>query len=429
MTALGTLVTQLADVTAACDKYMLQLLSVADHKAQIQHVQEVHVSSALAMALRKLNASYAKRTAEVRQSREQIEQLKGELEEAWKVAEDMAQEMDDLNNFHSGFSSEEEVDDEQRVEDSVRLAEVVGITGTAVAMKARLTELQTDTTKAREDAESSRQRIVSAARKRSSRASKASLRIPRTPRKSAVTPDHASVMSKVSVGSGKAHSTNDAIPPVPAPRVDESAAQKTPKVDSFLEMAPTRPVTPTTPVEPPPLPAARPQLSELNTGMSRFPNLLDALMNLSMTAGHFNVNLVAPSDTASVYSKHSSIGFEIPPINIHPADDEPGRSGKGPTRRVQSMQPSPVARTPPVELPAAGSSNLKRSTSEHKTFDVWPWGGLKHLRRRSMPLSGGSIPEEETTNNGPPEGRRSLTSPRSPSFPPPSERSPRASFS
>ncbi|KAI0766018.1 hypothetical protein BC629DRAFT_902730 [Irpex lacteus] len=411
VTALGTLVTQLADVTAACDKYMLQLLSVADHKAQIQHVQEVHVSSALAMALRKLNASYAKRTAEVRQSREQIEQLKGELEEAWKVAEDMAQEMDDLNNFHSGFSSEEEVDDEQRVEDSVRLAEVVGITGTAVAMKARLTELQTDTTKAREDAESSRQRIVSAARKRSSRASKASLRIPRTPRKSAVTPDHASVMSKVSVGSGKAHSTNDAIPPVPAPRVDESAAQKTPKVDSFLEMAPTRPVTPTTPVEPPPLPAARPQLSELNT------------------AGHFNVNLVAPSDTASVYSKHSSIGFEIPPINIHPADDEPGRSGKGPTRRVQSMQPSPVARTPPVELPAAGSSSLKRSTLEHKTFDVWPWGGLKHLRRRSMPLSGGSIPEEETTNNGPPEGRRSLTSPRLPSFPPPSESSPRASFS
>ena len=271
ITALGSLVTQLADVTAACDKFMLQLLTVADHKAQIQHIQDVHVSSALAMALRKLNASYAKRTAELRQSREQIEQMRGELEEAWKVAEDMAQEMDDLNNFHSGFSSDEDVDDEHIVDDSVRLAEVVGITGTGVAMKARLTKLQTDTTRAREEAENSRQRIVSAARKRSSRASKASLRIPRTPRRAPSTADRTSVMSRASAGSSKAHGTNGVVPPVPGPRVVEDVEptiQKIPKVDSFLEMAPTRPVTPTTPEEPPPLPARPPETPVSSTSMS-----------------------------------------------------------------------------------------------------------------------------------------------------------------
>ncbi|KAI0091565.1 hypothetical protein BDY19DRAFT_991257 [Irpex rosettiformis] len=405
--ALGILVTQLADITAACDKYMLQLLNVADHKAQIQHVQDVHVSSALAMALRKLNTSYAKRTTEVRQSRERIEQLKGELEEAWKVAEDMAQEMDDLNNFHSGFSSEEDADDDQRVDDSVRLAEVVGITGTGVAMKARLTKLQTDATKAREDAESSKQKFVSAARKRSSRASKASLRIPRTPRRT-IAPDHASVMSKASAGSGKAHSTNGVVAHVPSPRTDNSAVQKVPKIDSFLEMAPTRPVTPTTPNGPPPLPTAPPPLPDLGTD-----------------ADDSSIYLVPPSDTPSVYSKHSSIGFEIPPINIHPAEDEAGSSGKGPTRRVQSMQPSPISRVPPMELPEGGSG-LKRATPEHKTFDVWPWSSLKSIRRRSMPMPG-TITEEDAAGSLPVEGRRSLTSPRSPSFSPSPE--PRASIS
>lgn len=263
---LGRLVTQLADVTAACDKYMLQLLEVADHKAQIQHVQDIHVSSSLAMALRKLNTSYAKRTAELRQSREQIEQLKGELEDAWKEAEEMAQDMDDLNNFQTGFSSEDidddDENDERRVDDSVRLAEVIGITGTAVAMKAKLTRLKTGTIKEQDDAESSRQRRVSAARRRSSRASKASLRIPRTPRKGATTSDRASVMSKASGGSEKAHNTTSPAPPLPIVKTSDSDGMNTSKADSFLEMAPTRPATPTA-EEPPPLPITpqRPTIS------------------------------------------------------------------------------------------------------------------------------------------------------------------------
>ncbi|KAI0684981.1 hypothetical protein BC835DRAFT_1310264 [Cytidiella melzeri] len=395
LSALGTLVTQLADVTAACDKYMLQLLDVADQKAQIQQMQEVHVSSALAMALRKLNASYAKRTTELRQSREQIEQLKGELEEAWQVAEDMAQEMDDLDNFHSGFSSEEEegdaADDEQRADDSVRLAEVIGITGTGVAMKAKLTKLHTDAAREREDGDVPRQRRVSAARKRSSRASKASLRIPRTPRKGAVTADHASIASKASGSSGKARSVNGLVPPLPE---GSAAAKKGSKPDSFLEMAPTRPATPATPSDPPPLPTGQSYLHQFSPPS---PSL----------------------DSPSTQSKRATLNFDIPPITIHPAEDEAGSSSKGVTRRVHSMQASPVSRTPPNELPAVGSS-LRRATSEHKTFDAWPWGGSKRARRRSMPLSN-VINEEAVTNESFAEARRSLTERRSASFSPPPE--------
>jgi hypothetical protein len=272
--ALGMLVTQLADVTAACDKHMLQLLEVAEHKAQIQHIQDVHVSSSLAMALRKLNTSYAKRTAELRQSREQIEQLKGELEDAWKEAEEMAQDMDDLNNFQTGFSSEDveddDDDDERRVDDTVRLAEVIGITGTAVAMKAKLTRLKSDRAREPDDSESSRQQRVSAARKRSSRASKASLRIPRTPRKGATTPDHASVMSKASVGSGKTHIAPCPAPPLPASKMSDPDGKDTSKADSFLEMAPTRPATPAA-EEPPPLPTLSQHLTINTAGMYKSP--------------------------------------------------------------------------------------------------------------------------------------------------------------
>ena len=149
--AVASLTAQLAEVTAACDSLMLELVRIADQRMQIQRVQEVHVSSALAMALRKLNASYAKRTGELRDAREQIAQLQGELEEAWKVAEDMAQEMDDLDNFETGFSSPSEPDDDDtHIEESVRLAEVIGVTGKAVAMRATLTQLHTNRLRERE---------------------------------------------------------------------------------------------------------------------------------------------------------------------------------------------------------------------------------------------------------------------------------------
>lgn len=259
--AMVTLTTQLAEITVSCDRLMETMLRTCDHRAQVQHLQDVHISSALAMALRKLNGSYAKRTAELKEARTTVDQLKAELEEAWNVAEDMAQEMDDLDNFHSGFSSGEDEGDgegegdgdgdgdttgalrkpgeEDTLNESVRFAKVVPILGTAVASKATLTHLPEETGAGpstiplpgspapEKDDRTSR---VFAAKKRSSRTSKASLRMP----KSSTAPssaDRASVFSKRS-RSKSIRGVEPAVPPIP--------------VDSFLEMA-TRPTTPAHP--------------------------------------------------------------------------------------------------------------------------------------------------------------------------------------
>lgn len=242
--ALANLTTQLADVTVSCDRLMENMGRIADQRAQIQKVQDVHVASALAMALRKLNGSYAKRTTELREARAQIDQYRAELEEAWRVAEDIAQEMDDLDNFHSGFSSDEDGGMSPHPHDeSIRLAEVMNITGTAVATKATLTNLLTEPSHKQEFDRSSR---VSAARRRSTRASKASLRIPKSPAGGA-TPHHnfsdrASVMSRRSRKSLRSRSVEDLnVPPVPPIRVDIPTRAATP-----TPMSPHRAPTPAT---------------------------------------------------------------------------------------------------------------------------------------------------------------------------------------
>lgn len=243
--ALSNLTTQLADITVSCDRLMETMVGIADQRIQIQKVQDVHISSALAMALRKLNGSYAKRTTELREAKVQVDQLKAELEEAWRVAEDMAQEMDDLNNFHSGFSDSDEDGIHHVHDESVRLAEVMNITGTAVATKATLTNILTDG----RNKEFDRSSRVSAARKRSMRASKASLRIPKSP-SGAATPtagthsDRASIFSHRSRKDLRSRSVEDiTVPPVPPLTVD----------------VPTRAVTPT-PLSPNRVPTPAPEL-------------------------------------------------------------------------------------------------------------------------------------------------------------------------
>jgi hypothetical protein len=209
---LASLTSQLAEITAAMDRYTESLLHIADHKAQLAHVQDSHLSSALAMALRKLNGSYSKRTADLKQAQTRIEELRAELEEAWKVAEDLAQEIDDLENFEQDYGMGEEdedenpgltVDGEDFATTSAINAKLVGITGKAFASKAMLVASPTSETSAdggtsatnpkRERAQSTsssgkgvtsgrgRSSRVSAARRRSIRTSKANLRLPKQP--------------------------------------------------------------------------------------------------------------------------------------------------------------------------------------------------------------------------------------------------------
>ena len=402
--ALASLTTQLAEVSASCDTLMMELLRTCDQRAQIQRVQEVHISSALAMALRKLNASYGKRTDELKAARQDAEHLKAELEEAWKVAQDMAQEMDDLENFHSGFSSESDLgEDDSRIEESVRLAEVIGVTGKAVATKATLTQLAAKE-RERNDYENHSQRVT-AARKRSSRMSKTGLRLPKSTKGSSPsTPTaerRASISSRTSRGSrskgARRRSTEESAspgsqPPIPALRVDTASLKKSPKDDSFLEMAETRPASPASPLPPSAPPPPLPGSASLSTGKQRAAPRSGLISHLH--PGH---SPSAPqSDAPPPHDRRDTLDFIIPPITISPAEGDAEHDLRN-TRRVQSLQPPPP---PPMRARSSDPDDgPRRPSGDFQHFDGWQFAEPppKSVRRRSMPLT--------ATGAGPPPPR------------------------
>ena len=101
------LVHRLAEISTSLDSISQNLLRISDQLAQIRALQDVHAASALAVALRKLNASYARRTKEVQSLRERVEAAEEERDEAWRVAEELAMEADadvddDLDELFEG---------------------------------------------------------------------------------------------------------------------------------------------------------------------------------------------------------------------------------------------------------------------------------------------------------------------------------------
>lgn len=95
----------LADVSLMLDQHTEELDSVTEQLAQLRSIGDVHSASALAMALRKLNTSFLKQVTENQTLREQLNTLEAERDEAWKQAEDVAQEYDDLNDRYGEPSS------------------------------------------------------------------------------------------------------------------------------------------------------------------------------------------------------------------------------------------------------------------------------------------------------------------------------------
>ncbi|KAG5641296.1 hypothetical protein DXG03_005560 [Asterophora parasitica] len=113
---------QLSQTVAECDKLMGELLVISDQLAQISNMTDLHWASALAVALRKLNKSYAKRTQHLVAARNKISQLEAELEDAWKEAERVAKEIDDLEK--AGLDSDNDDDDEgEEIEDETAIIE------------------------------------------------------------------------------------------------------------------------------------------------------------------------------------------------------------------------------------------------------------------------------------------------------------------
>ncbi|KZT07348.1 uncharacterized protein LAESUDRAFT_812328 [Laetiporus sulphureus 93-53] len=371
--ALANMTTQLSEVTAACDRLMETLLTISDQRAQIQRIQDVHTASALAMALRKLNASYGKRAVELKEARSKISELQEELEEAWQVAEEMAQEMDDLDNFDFGYP-DEQYDDVSAVvgdaftersvlvgdsvtERSVQLAQVVGVTATAVASKATYANVQYNQPP---PPVADRVNRVQAARRRSVRTSRASLRIARTPSASGERPSGPLRRAQSRSHSvRRAASSSEGVPRVPIIHIDTVGY----KGGSFLELSETRPTTPATaaavsPTLPPPLPQFAPKRNTLE--------------------------VPAPSPNPTIPSP----GFDrtiIPPLIMHRSKDDMDyqtlHERQQASRRVKSLQPR--SRTNP--LPDDLSNALRGTTSERRRLD-WSMAERPKPRRYSVPV-------------------------------------------
>ena len=86
------LIPQLAEVTASEGRFTETLLSTSYHRSQLAQVWEKHLSSALTVALRKIHASYAKQTTDLKTARARVAALETELEEACKVVARMVEE-------------------------------------------------------------------------------------------------------------------------------------------------------------------------------------------------------------------------------------------------------------------------------------------------------------------------------------------------
>lgn len=97
MGVISKLTVQLSETTGECDRLLEELMKITDHVTQITKLLDRHWASALAIALRKLNASYGRRTTELAKTKERIAQLEAELEDAWNEAEKMAREMDEFD--------------------------------------------------------------------------------------------------------------------------------------------------------------------------------------------------------------------------------------------------------------------------------------------------------------------------------------------
>ncbi|KAI0267419.1 hypothetical protein BC834DRAFT_77256 [Gloeopeniophorella convolvens] len=88
----------LRDISANMDRITEGLYHARDQAAQLSQLLSVHSASALAMALRKLNTSFLKRSAEVQGLHQHISALEAERDEAWAQAQQVARDLDDLND-------------------------------------------------------------------------------------------------------------------------------------------------------------------------------------------------------------------------------------------------------------------------------------------------------------------------------------------
>ncbi|TFY80259.1 hypothetical protein EWM64_g3755 [Hericium alpestre] len=96
--ALRTMLDDLSDISASLDQVGEELYNTRDQIAQLDRLAVVHSGSALAMALRKLNTSFLKRTTEAQILQDRVIALEAERDEAWAHAQELAQDLDALSH-------------------------------------------------------------------------------------------------------------------------------------------------------------------------------------------------------------------------------------------------------------------------------------------------------------------------------------------
>lgn len=89
---------ELAEVLSALDGLADKMHEVVLQMAQLKSLRDVHNTSALAMAARKINDLFVRQMAEKERLQEQVDMLQTERDEAWKHAEDVAHDYDMLND-------------------------------------------------------------------------------------------------------------------------------------------------------------------------------------------------------------------------------------------------------------------------------------------------------------------------------------------
>lgn len=193
---LGGLISQVATSIASCDSIIASVLHMSDQQAQISMVQHRHWASALGIALRKLNKAFERQGEEMKHALIRIQTLQDELDEAWREAEGMAAEIDEMEQ--SDEEEVEDIDDNQTLGDmtiNTDIAQVMGVTAKAVLSKATLISQvkhvpsDAKSIKSVKSVKSSRSKRskdgpnrlsrLSAAKTRSRTASTASLRLPK----------------------------------------------------------------------------------------------------------------------------------------------------------------------------------------------------------------------------------------------------------
>ncbi|KAG8932641.1 hypothetical protein FRC02_000817 [Tulasnella sp. 418] len=202
------LMDELTELSEACDQLSEQLFQVTDQLAQISQLKERHFSSALSMALRKLNSSLIRSKGEVIDLQLQLAMVEAERDEAWSTAEAIEKELEGGKSKSPEGSSQ----DEELLRSP--FASVTAWSGSLAN---------------RSKSPRSSKVSVSAARKTSIRASKASLRLSssrRSARSSTSSIRFASVVGGPNSSSGYSSSSRpDSTPNVP-PRDSKTMSRR-----------------------------------------------------------------------------------------------------------------------------------------------------------------------------------------------------------